>query len=594
MRSVVPPPTSMLAMRELAVERLAARLGGDLEEAAGVAAEIARHLGVEIDELGAARLVPVGQHARRRRGGIVELPAQHHPDEVARRLGALAEDQALGQRHAGRQGEHDAAQPARRLGMGATAALLRRVHQGQRLQQDLRQHEGHDRGARVERLEHRQMIGAVGLGLDQVQRLALLVDELGHRPGGGRHRRLVLGVGDVEAPFAGLRFLVPQVALGARHAGVALGAAAPRGQPRGLGADARHGRPDEGIGAAAQTRQVVLAEPGLGELDARFERLGVHDLGMREIAQGQLIGVVQVDAQLARRLDQQAAGARVADIEHQVDLDGAAARPLGVADQLDRREVNGIGQQAEEGEVAGDGFLRLLLDVALDLLERGARMQFAEQLLQPLRHPALAQQPVVGALLRREREQRARRHVLGRGGEIGAALGLGDQAGVEGEHAAIAVALLVAVARAVARLEIDHAHARPVGRALAELVVGPHLQEGHRHPLVEKGRQGVLGGDHEVGLGGAAAAVLDHLVLAAHLVEVELDQVVDGLGGRGVMEAPFAHLQAHGIEAEVEELNARAGDQRRRAGIARQAGKVAHVRSKCGTNSRSQRPNCTL
>ena len=108
-------------------------------------------------------------------------------------------------------------------------------------------------------------------------------------------------------------------------------------------------------------------------------------LGMREVAQGELVGVVQVDAQLARRLDQQAAGARVADIEHEVDLDGAAARPLGVADQLDRREVHGIGQQAEEGEIARGRFLRLLLDVAVDLLERGARMQFAEQLLQPLR-----------------------------------------------------------------------------------------------------------------------------------------------------------------------------------------------------------------
>ena len=146
--------------RERAVGRLAARLAGDLEEAAGVAAEIARDLGVEIDELGAARLVPVGQHARRGRRGIVELPAHHHPHQVARGLGALAEDQALGERHAGRQGEHDAAQAARRLGMGAPAALLRRVHQGQRLQQDLGQHEGHDRGARVERLEHRQVVGA--------------------------------------------------------------------------------------------------------------------------------------------------------------------------------------------------------------------------------------------------------------------------------------------------------------------------------------------------------------------------------------------------------------------------------------------------
>ena len=263
--------------RERAVARPAARLAGDLEEAPRIAAEIARHLGVEIDELGAARLVPVGQHARRRRGGIVELPAHHHPHEVARGLGALAEDQALGERHAGRQGEHDAAQPPRRLGMGPPAALLRRVHQGERLQQHLRQHEGHDRGARIERLEHRQVIGRIGVGVDQMQRLALLVDELGHRPGGRRHRGLVLGIGDVEAPFARLRFLVPQVALGARHAGIALGAAPARGKPRRLRPDARHGRPDEGVGAAAQPRQMVLAEPGLRELDSRFEGLGMHD-----------------------------------------------------------------------------------------------------------------------------------------------------------------------------------------------------------------------------------------------------------------------------------------------------------------------------
>ncbi len=203
-------------------------------------------------------------------------------------------------------------------------------------------------------------------------------------------------------------------------------------------------------------------------------------------------------------------------------------------------------------------------------------------------------QPVIGALLGREREERPRRHILGRGREIGAALGLGNQAGVEAQHGAVAVALLVAIARAVARLEIDHAHPRPIGRTLAELVVRPRLQEGHGHPFVEKGRQRVLGGDHEIGLGGTAATALDHLVLATHLVEVELHQVVDRLVAGGIVEAPFAYLEAHGIEAEIEELNAGAGDQRRRAGVARQAGKVAHVTmSNCALSVRSQRPICT-
>src|SRR6185295_12384039 len=75
---------------------------------------------------------------------------------------------------------------------------------------------------------------------------------------------------------------------------------------------------------------------------------------------------------------------------------------------------------------------------------------------------------------------------------------------------------------------------------------------------------------------GAAAAVLDHLVLAAALVEVELHEIVDGVGRRGVVEAPFADTQLGRIEAEVEELDAGTRDQRRRAGIARQAGKIGH------------------
>ena len=421
------------------------------------------------------------------------------------------------------------------------------------------------------------MIGGIGIGIDQVQRFALLVDELRHGAGGGGHRGLVLGVGDIEAPFAGLRLLVPQIALRARHAGIALGAAPAGSEPGRLGAHSRHRRPDESIGAAAEARQVVLAEPGLGEFDARFERLGVHGFRMREIAQGEFVGIVEVDAEVSRGLDQQAAGPRISDVENEIDFDRAAAGPFRVAHQLDGGEVRRGGQQSEEGEVARGGFLRLLLDVGFDLLDGRPWMQLAEQFLEPLIHPALAQQPVVGPLLRRQREQRPRGHVLGRRGKIGASFGLGDQAGIEGEHGAIAIALFVAVARAVAALQVDHAHARPIGRTFAELAVRAHLQEGDGNPLVKKRCQGILGGNHEVGLGGTTPTRFDHFVLAAAFVELELYQVVHGGAGRGIMEAPFAHLEARGIESEVEELNARAGDQGRRAGIARQAGEVAHV-----------------
>src|ERR1700716_2374433 len=52
------------------------------------------------------------------------------------------------------------------------------------------------------------------------------------------------------------------------------------------------------------------------------------------------------------------------------------------------KEGRARGQQGEKGEMAGGGLLRLLLDVSLDLLERGARLFLADRLLEPLAHPA--------------------------------------------------------------------------------------------------------------------------------------------------------------------------------------------------------------
>ena len=111
---------------------------------ARVAAEIARHLGVEIDELGAGGLVPVGQHARRGRGG--DRRASSPASSTRGRARASARLRKIRRSASGMPVGKVSTMRRRRRGTSAwarRAALLRRVDQGERLQKDLGQHEGH-------------------------------------------------------------------------------------------------------------------------------------------------------------------------------------------------------------------------------------------------------------------------------------------------------------------------------------------------------------------------------------------------------------------------------------------------------------------
>ena len=147
------------------------------------------------------------------------------------------------------------------------------------------------------------------------QRHAFVVDEGGQRRGGG-HRLVPL----VEAP-AGRIALLPQAAARAGNAGSAFVARSPLRQLRGFAADAGDGGPLEGVVAPALERQMRLAEAGLRKLHPALEQFVVDAVRFGQRTQLQLVGLLQAVALFRVVFDQHAAGVRVADIQHQIDVD---------------------------------------------------------------------------------------------------------------------------------------------------------------------------------------------------------------------------------------------------------------------------------
>ncbi|MNZ55041.1 hypothetical protein D3C78_729590 [compost metagenome] len=111
---------------------------------------------------------------------------------------------------------------------------------------------------------------------------------------------------------------VPQIAFRAGQASGAFGAATTTGQTTGLIADTGNRRPLERIVATALDRAVVLAEVRLGELHAAFKRQVIGVFRGDQVTQFQHIILLQSGAGLTVIFDQDAAGARVADVQHQV------------------------------------------------------------------------------------------------------------------------------------------------------------------------------------------------------------------------------------------------------------------------------------
>lgn len=241
--------------------------------------------------------------------GCQPMRLPHQPDRL---LHAAAENLALRLRHRRRQRQNDGAQTARRGGVRHAAALCDAVDLHQRLRQQLAQHQAHHRAAAVMGGEYRQPLGRRQGG----QRHALVVDQGGQRRGGG-HRLVPF----VEAPAGRIALLVPQIAPWAGDAGGAFMPFASLRQLRGFTADAGDGRPLEGVVASTLEGQMRLAERDPRKLHPALEQFVVDAVRFGQRAQLQLIGLLQAVALFRMVLDQHAAGVRIADVQHQIDVD---------------------------------------------------------------------------------------------------------------------------------------------------------------------------------------------------------------------------------------------------------------------------------
>ncbi len=225
-------------------------------------------------------------------------------------------------------------------------------------------------------------------------------------------------------------------------------------------------------------------------------------------------------------LDDDAAGARVADVEHQVARHGQVAQVGGDdVQQAHARHDPGRVQQLQEQLVAGEVLAGMRQVLGADRAVAARAQLFQQHLEQPVPDPGLVEEPGVARVVGDEGEVLLQRAGFGGGGGERLVPGAGQQGGVEREGQGVGAA-----GRRVGR----EAGAGPVAGAVA---VGLHSagpaglgeEVGQRHPAV---------GVH-----------LDRLVAAdlVHLVE-RRGVAADRVGQRaGVVRAE--HAQGEGLRA---------------------------------------------
>ena len=394
----------------------------------------------------------------------------------------LGEQFALLLGHRGRDGQDEGTQVARQVGVGHPQALGRAVDLAQGLGQDLRQHEHHHGAAGVVRHEDRHPLG-LGQG---VEGGAKLVDQVAEGGGGGERFDLAAHIGAVETPAGVETLLVPQIALGAGDTGRPLGAAAAAGHACRLRSDPGDGRPQEGPGASALVRPVLLAEGGLGEFDAALEGLAVDLLRLRQVAQLQFVAAAEPVPLLGVLFDQDAAGPRVAYVQHHVDRHRPADIAAGVPQQLDLRDDGLLPDQGQQVEivcmVGEPGAL------GLDLLRRQAQAgtgALGEDLLDPARHPGQFRVPadLIGAVGEGIGDPGV--DVRLGGGQVAQLGRLGEDGGVDGQGQAVGIA----AGRRLRGRERQQPRPRPGLGAGGEAPRGvdPQQRDGQPDP-VEQGR----------------------------------------------------------------------------------------------------------
>ena len=303
---------------------------------------------------------------------------------------------------------------------------------------------------------------------------------------------------------------------------------------------------------------MLLAENHLGELDAALERLGVDAVREGQIPQRQLVAVLQAVSLLRVLLDQNAAGARIADVEHQVDRDrGQHILPRVGADD-DLRQVCLLGDQREPVQIVR--MVAVALDFLLDILVRQAEPQrrlIDEHLPDPLGDPGNLKKPAhfMGAI--GELERGAGLNIGQRRRQIGKIFGIAEHVGVESERQPVGAAVDI-----LAGTERDKAPTCPGCRPFGELPLSPGTQVWNGQPsILQKGdrlvhRDGVLRLDADAGVTGVDEPIRTGVVF---------ETSERALAGLQAERARLFPAQIKG-KAEVHELDAGPHDQRRPLG----------------------------
>ncbi len=244
-----------------------------------------------------------------------------------------------------------------------------------------------------------------------------------------------------------------------------------------------------------------------------LERVGGDAVRTRQVAELQHHGIAEVDLRLVGvRLDQDAAGAAVADVEHEVHRHrpGEGFVRHGV-DQLDGAGPHDALDEAHEGDVARHMFEAVVERVPVEGPAGPlGPLEIVKDALQPGRQPFLviadavgggvgplvAKEPAEVVEAMREGELALVQSVVAQRRVIDGAARTRRELGVEGQHQRVSAA-------GGGRLRGEQAGPRPVARPLVEkrravrLAPGPQGKERHRHPAADERLQ-CLGVGHVV------------------------------------------------------------------------------------------------
>ena len=254
-------------------------------------------------------------------------------------------------------------------------------------------------------------------------------------------------------------------------------------------------------------------------------------------------------------LDEDAAGARVADVQHHVDRHCRLHVGCLVAEQLDLGDTAGLADHRKQIQIMG--MVGETLALRLHILGRQAQTRagaLVEDLLDPARHPRQFREPadLVGAVC--EGEGRTRAYIgLGRG-QIAQVFGIGQQIGVDGEGQPMGVIDGGGLLRGQGQ-EAQPCPGLGAGRKAPRRVQAQH---GHRQPdAVEQARR-VVDRHAQLRLQRNARTIGPVELIGALVIEQARERAVALLHH----ELARQGLAQREGQAEVEELNAAVGDQR--------------------------------